>query len=222
LLSLNMKTLPRKFYSRNTIDVAISLLGCHFISRVDGRKLGGMIVETEVYRGQDDPACHAFGGRTPRNAIMYGDPGFLYVYFTYGNHFMLNVVTERHGFPAAVLLRALEPIYDIEEMARRRNTPDILNISSGPGKLARALGITTKHYGVDLTKPQIYIEGPSAQHHHILASPRIGVGDRGAEKLWRFFIADNPHVSKGSRLNREQCYELSAARKMSFTAENFK
>jgi DNA-3-methyladenine glycosylase len=178
-----------------------------------------MIVETEAYRGQDDPACHAFGGRTPRNAIMYGHPGFLYVYFTYGNHFMLNVVTESYGFPAAVLLRALEPLYGIEEMSRRRKNAEILDIASGPGKLARALGITTKHYGVDLTKPPIYIQGPAAQHHRVLASPRIGVGERGAENLWRFFIADNPHVSKGSRLNREQSYELSAARKKSFTAE---
>jgi len=175
-----------------------------------------MIVETEAYHGPDDPACHAFKGRTARNEVMFGKPGFLYVYFTYGNHYMLNVVTEKEGFPAAVLLRGLEPLYGIEEMARRRNTEDIGNISSGPGKLARSLGITTAQNGADLTGSKIYMTGPSTIRRSIIASPRIGIGEGGAERLWRFFLADNPHVSKGSKMIRENSYALKAARQMAF------
>ena len=211
-----MKKLPRSFYHRNTIDVAISLLGCHIISTTNGVKTGGVIVETEAYRGPTDPACHAFKGHTRRNDIMYGKAGFLYVYFTYGNHFMLNVVTENEEFPAAVLLRALEPRYNIDLMASRRGTDNVIEISSGPGKLAKALGVTGSDYGTDLTGSHIYIVGPSAYRPKIVASPRIGIGLAGSERLWRFFIKDNPHVSRGSKWIRANAYELSKARKMRF------
>ena len=119
-----MKKLPRSFYNHNTIEVATRLLGCQIICNTDGIKTGGIIVETEAYHGPEDPACHAFKGHTRRNDVMYGKPGFLYVYFTYGNHFMLNVVTEKEGFPAAVLLRGIEPRYNIDIMAKRRGTDE--------------------------------------------------------------------------------------------------
>jgi DNA-3-methyladenine glycosylase len=210
-----MKKLSRSFYDCNTIDVAIGLLGCHLICIKDGTKTGGMIVEAEAYRGPNDPACHAFKGHTKRNDIMYGKPGFLYVYFTYGNHFMLNVVTEKEGFPAAVLLRALEPIYGIDTMAARRGTKDIKNIASGPGKIAKALSITGADYGTDLTGSYIYLTGPPIKKPPILASPRIGI-TAGSERLWRFFIKDNPHVSSGSKWIRDNTHDLTKARKLKF------
>jgi DNA-3-methyladenine glycosylase len=147
---------------------------------------------------------------------MFGPPGFLYVYFTYGNHYMLNVVCERDGFPSAVLLRAVEPVYGIGEMMARRGTDDIRNVSSGPGKLAQALGIRLSENRTDLTGPDIYICGPANEKFDIIASPRIGIGERGHEKLWRFYIDGNPHVSAGRRYERENSFPLSKARKKRF------
>ncbi len=211
-----MRKLTRSFYNRPTIDVAIDLLGCHLIVNDNGIKTGGIIVETEAYIGEDDPACHAFRGPTKRNKIMYGKAGFLYVYFTYGNHFMLNIVTEREGFPSAVLLRGLEPIYNIDIMALRRKTDNISEIASGPGKLAKALDITTDNYGTDLCGQEIYLIGPAKEKYDILSSPRIGIGDHGPEKLWRFYIRGNPHVSQMNKFVRDNSCSLLSARKISF------
>jgi DNA-3-methyladenine glycosylase len=217
-----MRKLPAAFFNRHTIDVAIDLLGCRLVSNVDGVKTGGIIVETEAYIGETDPACHAFRGKTNRNRVMYGPPGFLYVYFTYGNHFMANVVAEKHGFPAAVLLRGLDPLYNIDVMAERRSTEDFANIASGPGKLTKALGMTTEHNGTDLTGRQIFIQGPATNRIYKMASPRIGIGENGSEKLWRFFIRNNPHVSRGSNFNRSYSFSLSRARKMRFAIKTNK
>ncbi len=210
-----MKKLPRNFYNRNTIEVAIDLLGCHIICNTGGVKTGGVIVETEAYHGPDDPACHAFKGHTRRNDVMYGKPGFLYVYFTYGNHFMLNVVVEEEGFPAAVLLRGIEPLHGIETMALRRGTDDLTNIGSGPGKLAKALKVTGTENGTDLTGSFIYLAGPPRVASKIKASPRIGIG-AGSERLWRFFIDGNLHVSHGSKWVRDNTCDLREARKAGF------
>lgn len=214
-----MRKLPGKFYNRPTIEVAIDLLGCRLISNIGGIKTGGIVVETEAYVGEDDPACHAFRGPTKRNRIMYGPAGFLYVYFTYGNHYMANIVTERDGYPAAVLLRGLEPLYNIETMSRRRKTVDQTNISSGPGKLTRALGMTTVHNGTDLRGGLVYVSGPSENTDRIMSSPRIGIGERGNEKLWRFYIDGCGHVSRGSLFNRNSSFTLNRARKMNFSIE---
>lgn len=191
-------------------------MGCRLISNVGGVKTGGIIVETEAYIGETDPACHAFRGRTKRTEVMYGPAGFLYVYFTYGNHFMMNVVAEKNGFPAAVLLRGLEPLYNIEDMRVRRGAIEDSNIASGPGKMTKALGVIKEHNGTDLTGKEIYIIGPPDSRNGVYASPRIGIGDGGSEKLWRFFFNSNPHVSKGVRYNRENSYSLNKARKMKF------
>ncbi|HBC47909.1 MAG TPA: DNA-3-methyladenine glycosylase [candidate division Zixibacteria bacterium] len=211
-----MKKLPLFFYNRNTIEVATRLLGCQIICNTDGIKTGGIIVETEAYHGPEDPACHAFKGHTRRNDVMYGQPGFLYVYFTYGNHFMLNVVTEKEGFPAAVLLRGIEPRYNIEIMAKRRGTDDLTNISSGPGKLAKALNVTGPDNGTDLTGSHIYILGPPDKKPKIIASPRIGIGIAGSELLWRFHIDGNAHVSKPNKWIKESSYSLAEAKKLGF------
>ena len=190
--------LKRPFYNRPTLEVAVDLLGKILIYIFNGKKLGGRLVELEAYIGQDDPACHASNGKTPRNEIMYGKAGFLYVYFTYGNHYMLNIVTERAGFPAAVLIRGMEPIYGIETMMKNRGVEKITDISNGPGKLAKALGITTKQKGLDFTGNIITVVDDKKQPGDIWCSSRIGIGDNGANKLWRFYIKGNPHVSKAS------------------------
>ncbi|MCP4580452.1 MAG: DNA-3-methyladenine glycosylase [candidate division Zixibacteria bacterium] len=200
-----MKTikLKRSFYNRPTLDVARDLLGKILICQNDSVKLGGRLVELEAYIGEDDPACHACRGRTPRNEIMYGPPGFLYVYFTYGNHYMLNFVTEGKGFPAAVLIRGLEPLYSVETMKQNRGVEVLTKIASGPGKLAKALGVTTDQKGLDLTGNEIFVIDDKSSIGEIWCSSRIGIGDNGTDKLWRFYLKDSPHVSKMSKQVRE-------------------
>src|SRR5580765_543922 len=129
--------LPRSFYNHPTLTVARELIGARLVRILDGQKLVGLITETEAYISQKDLACHAKAGLTARTAVMFGEPGHAYVYFTYGNHWMLNVVTEREGFPAAVLIRAIQPIEGVDVMSARRLGRDTL----GPGKLTQALGI---------------------------------------------------------------------------------
>jgi DNA-3-methyladenine glycosylase len=215
-----MKKLTRAFYNRNTIEVAIGLLGCEITSTIGGAKTGGIIVETEAYRGPDDPACHAFHGRTKRNSVMFGPCGILYVYFTYGNHFMLNVVTEQDGYPAAVLLRGIEPRFGMDIMRQRRETDIMENLCSGPGKLAKALGITTTENNTDLCGPMIYVKEPPEQKLEIMSSPRIGIGERWHRKLWRFYVAGSPHVSKGVRYVKDNSLPLSEALKMHFDLDH--
>jgi DNA-3-methyladenine glycosylase len=191
------KKLSREFYNRPTLEVAIDLLGKILVREVNGLSMGGRLVEVEAYIGEDDPGCHACRGMTPRNEIMYGEPGYLYVYFTYGNHYMLNIVTERKGFPAAVLLRGMEPMYGVDIMMKNRGVEQITDIASGPGKMAKALGITTAQKGEDLTGKHIYLLDDKMEISEIWQSPRIGLTD-GRDKLWRFFLPDNPYVSKMS------------------------
>ena len=142
-----MSPLPREFYNRPTLTVARELLGARLVRILDGVKLVGLITETEAYIGEEDLGCHAKAGRTPRTQVMYGPPGHAYVYFTYGNHWMLNAVTEQEDFPAAVLIRAIQPIEGVEVMSARRNGRDTF----GPGKLTKAMGITKSENTVDLT-----------------------------------------------------------------------
>jgi DNA-3-methyladenine glycosylase len=189
--------LKSSFYNRPTLDVAVDLLGKLLIYQSGRTRLGGRLVEVEAYIGEADPACHASVGKTPRNAIMYGPAGYLYVYFTYGNHFMLNIVTEKESFPAAILLRGLEPIVGVKQMMANRSVEKLTEIASGPGKLAKALGITTGQKGLDVAGSRFYLLDDKTPAGKVWCSPRIGLTD-GKDKLWRFFIKDNPHVSKGA------------------------
>ena len=171
--------LDRSFYERDTIDVAQSLVGCLLVSEIGGktRRTSGIIMETEAYLGEKDPASHAFKGMTKRSQIMYGEAGKAYVYSIYGKHCLLNVVTEKVGTPGAVLIRALEPVEGSETMKKRRGTSSIANLTSGPGKLAQALGFTVNHYGLDMTGTTVWME----EYKHsvcIHSSPRIGVSDK--------------------------------------------
>ena len=182
--------LPRKFYSRPTLKVARDLIGARLVRILDGQALVGLITETEAYISQKDLACHAKAGLTPRTAVMFGEPGHAYVYFTYGNHWMLNVVTEPQGFPAAVLIRAIQPIEGIEVMLERRNGRDTF----GPGKLCQAMGITKVENGVDLTKKTggLWIEtGIKVPNSLVTKGPRVGLNNTPEpwlSKPWRFLV----------------------------------
>jgi DNA-3-methyladenine glycosylase len=184
--------LDRSFYERDTIVVSTALLGCLLISTIGGtqKKTSGIIVETEAYLGETDPGSHAFKGKTERTTIMYGKAGTAYVYLIYGMYTLLNVVTEPVGTPGAVLIRALEPVSGIATMKERRKTDSICNLTTGPGKVTQALGITTAHNGLDMTGDLVWIEPCTTGSIH--SSQRIGVHDT---QPFRFFMT-NPFVSK--------------------------
>ena len=182
--------LPRSFYNRPTLTVARELLGARLVRILDGVKLVGLITETEAYVSEMDLACHAKAGRTPRTQVMYGEAGHAYVYFTYGNHWMLNVVTERVNFPAAVLIRAIQPIEGAEVMLERRSGRDTF----GPGKLTQAMGIGKGENRVDLTESAsgLWIEaGVKVPNSLVTKSPRVGlnsVPEPWKSKPWRFLV----------------------------------
>jgi len=197
--------LPVSFYARSPDRVARDLLGCRLVRRLDdGTVAAGRIVETEAYFGPDDPASHACT-RTPRSEIMYGPPGVAYVYFTYGMHHCLNAVTGEEGEGSAVLLRALEPLEDLEGMAGRRGSaardeegaPVPTALCSGPAKLTRALAIDRDLNGVSLQGPELWIvaaEDPVSEDE-IQVTPRIGIR-RARERLARYVVKDSPHRSR--------------------------
>lgn len=184
--------LPSKFYNRPTLTVARELLGARLVRILDGVKLVGLITETEAYFGFDDLASHAKAGRTLRTAPMFGPAGHSYVYFTYGNHWMLNTVTEKKGFPAAVLLRAIQPIEGIEVMINRRAGRDVL----GPGKLTQAMGITKSENNINLarTTSGLWIEaGNIVPDKSVTIGPRVGLNktpEPWLSKPWRFLVKE--------------------------------
>ena len=201
--------LPRSFYSRPTLTVARDLLGRVLARRApDGVLLRGRIVEAEAYVGEEDKACHARAGRTPRTDVMFGPPGFAYVYLTYGMHHMLNVVTEAEGRPAAVLVRAVEPLEGLEWMARARRNgaargedPRPHQLASGPGKLCQAYALDLTHNRTDLLGRELWIEeGAPVPRRRIATSARIGC-ETAAKPWdlipWRFYVADSRFVTPG-------------------------
>ena len=187
-MKLEMKILPRSFYSMDTVKVAKDLLGKTLVRKIDGYTLAGIITETEAYRYKDDPASHAFRGLTERNKVMFGQVGIAYVYFTYGMHYCFNAVAKNSHYEAgAVLIRSLKPELGINEMIKNRKIDFLNNLTNGPAKLTHAMSITKKQYGGDLTtSSSLYIiEGIKAKK--IIANPRIGIKN-GTEKLWNFKI----------------------------------
>ncbi len=189
-----IRKLNRHFYNRPTLKVAKELLGKYLVVQKNGKHLSGKIVETEAYIGYQDPTSHAYRGMTPRNQVMFGEPGHAYVYFTYGMHHCLNLVTEKKGCPAAVLIRSLEPTGGIELMKKRRKLKELKNLTTGPAKLCRALGVDLKFNGMDLCSDFIYIEDRGAVIKKISSSSRIGI-KQGNKRNWRFYIQDNKFVS---------------------------
>ena len=191
---------PPSFYERETEVVARDLLGAVLWCENEDGVTSGRIVETEAYLGEHDPACHAVAGNTNRTRWLYGKPGIAYVYFIYGVHWCFNAVTRAEGLPSAVLVRALEPLEGVELMRRRRpRAGKDVQLTNGPGKLCAALGITGAHNGYRLDAPPLMIlEGEPVPERHIAVSPRIGI-TRAADWPLRWYIADNPYVSKNSR-----------------------
>jgi len=193
--------LPRKFYDRPTLTVARELLGARLVRMLDGVKLVGLITETEAYISQNDLACHAKAGLTPRTAPMFGPAGHAFVYFTYGNHWMLNAVTEKEGFPAAVLIRAIQPIEGTEVMMEKRQGRNTF----GPGKLTQALGITKGENNVDLTVPNaaLWIEaGQAVPNRSVTIGPRVGLNktpEPWLSKPWRFLVNEHMIASIGEQ-----------------------
>jgi DNA-3-methyladenine glycosylase len=182
----------REFYERDTKQVARELLGKKLLRKIGRKELSGVIVETEAYCGQEDSACHAHHGQTARNAVMFGSPGHAYVYFTYGMHYMLNLVTEKEGNPCAVLIRAIVPIDGIKEMEKRRKLKGA-RLTNGPAKLCQALGIDKFLNGWDITRgAKLWVEDyKNIPAKSILATPRIGINyakEEHRNALWRFYV----------------------------------
>jgi DNA-3-methyladenine glycosylase len=198
--------LPRRFYNRPTIDVARDLLGKVLVHVRRGVITSGAIVEVEAYIGESDPACHAAPGPTARNAPLYGAPGHAYVYLNYGIHCLVNVVTEAQGSPAAVLIRALDPLDGIDVMRRRRarrtkgrrqgasSAIAVADLCRGPGNLTMAMGITLEENRLDLTGGRLFLEDRRIEPGPIAWGPRIGIRV-GTETPWRAWIAGHPSVS---------------------------
>jgi len=189
--------LPVSFYSGDTLGVARNLLGKFLVRKTAGGAMVGKIVETEAYHEVGDPSCHAHRGMTARNAVMFGPPGRLYVYFTYGMHYCMNIVTEKEGVAAAVLIRALEPVAGIPLMQKNRGPKAIeKNLANGPAKLCQALAITTAQNGHSLQSDDLYVSnGETVLDADVVTTTRIGIS-AGADLPWRFYLRGNPFVSK--------------------------
>jgi DNA-3-methyladenine glycosylase len=181
--------LRRKFFARSVHAVAPDLIGATLLFK----GAGGVIVEVEAYH-QTDPAAHSFGGRTTRNAVMFGPPGYAYVYRSYGIHWCLNFVCEPEGTASAVLIRALAPTHDLAAMRRRRGVADERLLCAGPGRLCEALGITDAQYGLALDKPPFQIFARSGEME-IANGPRIGL-TKAADHPWRYGLKGSPFLSK--------------------------
>ena len=196
-----IRPLDRAFYARDPRRVARALIGKILIRQIKAERLTARIVEVEAYLGEQDPAAHSAAGRTLRNAVLFGPPGHAYVYFIYGVHFCLNVSCEPDGVAGGVLFRALEPMSGIEEMAKARGIKiagprDLPKLTSGPGRLAEAFGVTRVHDNdVDLTKPgSLWIGEDGYRPKGIVITPRIGI-TKAAEQPLRYILSGNPFVS---------------------------
>lgn len=205
-LTINTNILQREFYNRDTLIVATELLGKYLVNQVGENTLIAKIVEVEAYLGFEDKASHTYGGRkTKRTKIMYGDPGYAYVYFTYGMHNLLNVVTRPKEIGEAVLFRAVEPVSNLDLFALNRfnkkyselSNYQRKNLTNGPAKLTKAMGINLSHNGVDMTTQNLYILD-NDEKVEIVESKRIGIdySEEAKDLLYRFYIKNNMNISK--------------------------
>lgn len=198
----DVRVLSRGFYERPTLQVAEELIGKVLVHRTREGLTSGVIVETEAYIGEDDPACHASFGRTKRNEPLFGPPGVAYVYLNYGVHYLVNAVTEADGYPGAVLIRALQPLDGIALMIRRRGgkgrAVDEHDLCRGPGNLTRALGIGPRQNRLDLTGGALTIEDRGIRLTDIARGPRVGIRV-AMERPWRFFVEGHRSVSAHQR-----------------------
>ena len=196
------RRLPRRFYNRSTLLVASQLLGKVLVHQRGRTLTSGVIVEVEAYIGESDPACHAAAGPTRRNRPLYGPPGFSYVYLNYGMHYLVNVVTEAEGSPAAVLIRALEPLDGIATMRRRRGLTDgpAERLCRGPGNVTKAMGISLLQNEADLLGDRLYVDDRGMAIGRIGWSTRIGISV-GTDRLWRAYVVGSAAVSGQARRN---------------------
>ena len=191
---MNSAQLRRNFYNRPALEVARSLLGMRLVRIIDGQRVGGTIIETEAYRGEEDQGCHCRAGRTRRTAVMYEEPGHAYVYFTYGMHWMLNFVVEDAGFPAAVLIRAIRPEEGLGFIEARRGGQPKGSWTDGPAKICQALEINGSFNGADLCAPDaaLFVEAGKAVPDEIVTTgPRVGlnnVPEPWKSVPWRFLV----------------------------------
>ncbi len=197
----NTTPLPRKFFARNTHVVARDLLGKILVRKINGKTFSGTITEVECYVGFNDLASHAARGKTSRNEVMFGDAGHAYVYLIYGMYNCLNIVTGKKDFPAAILIRALQPCAGIPLMQRRRKTNNAKQLTAGPGKLCQALDIDRSLNGGDMTSSKkLFVTdgGQNIKASDIACTARIGVQYAGASAQlpWRYLIQDSPFVSR--------------------------
>lgn len=202
----NLQKLSRSFYGRDSVTVARELLGKILVHKTGGQELRAIIVETEAYGGTPDKAAHSYGGKkTPRTKIMFGDPGFSYVYLIYGIYNCFNIVVAKEGDPQAVLIRALEPLEGLETMAINRynrayqelSQKQIYGLTNGPGKLCMAMNIDKSLNGEDLSQDTLYLEAGKEEEQKIVRAKRIGIdyAQEAKDYLWRFYLRDNPFVS---------------------------
>jgi DNA-3-methyladenine glycosylase len=199
--------LPREFYNRDPREVSPELLGKILVRRAGRELIAARIVEVEAYLGKNDPAAHSAVGCTPRNAVMFGPPGFAYVYFIYGNHYCLNVSCQPEGTAGAILFRAAEPLLGVDAMGKARGVAidaprSLRHLTSGPGRLAEALGITrSRDNGKDFTdrKSDLFIVDDGHGAPPVMTTPRIGI-TKAADLPLRYLIAGNPFVSGATRL----------------------
>lgn len=199
-----MEPLQRSFYARPSLEVAPDLLGRFLVRRLPEGTVAGRIVECEAYQ-EDDPASHSFRGPTDRTAVMFGPPGHLYVYFTYGMHFCMNVVTGEDGEGSAVLLRAVEPTEGIEIMRERRGLADVRSLCAGPGRLAQAYGVTRVENGTDLVSAgDMFVEeGEPFGKESLGVGRRVGLSV-AIDRPWRFYVMGSPFVSRASSSRRSR------------------
>ena len=214
---MTARALPRRFYLQPTLDVARALLGQVLVHDGPDGRSAGRIVEVEAYRGPRDRAAHSRGGhRSARNEVMYGPPGHAYVFFVYGLHHCVNVVTQPRDVPEAVLIRALEPVVGLDLMRRRRALPTApaSRLCRGPGALCEALGITRRENGADLVRGTLRIvAGPAVGAREVRRTPRIGVAYAGrhAALRWRFLVAGSDAVSGTRGLSRRRAAAATGA-----------
>ncbi len=194
--------LSKSFYSRDLLTVAKELLGKVLVKKAPKNLLAASIVEVEVYDGEIDKAAHTYGGKTERNKVMFNEGGYLYVYLSYGIHHCCNIVTGFEEKGTAVLIRAVEPLRGIDAMIKNRfgrklkNDKEIINLTSGPGKVCKALGINKDHSGIDLTADKIFLlDQPKVKASKIGISKRIGI-TKSTNYAWRFFIKENQYLSR--------------------------
>ena len=190
----NNNRLSRQFFSQNTVSVARELLGKKLLHLENHTSIGGVIIETEAYRGEEDLACHARAGKTPRTRVMYGPPGHAYIYFNYGIHWLLNFVTEEEGYPAAVLIRSLKPTDGLDIISERRKGIPRSQWVNGPAKICQALNLDKEQNGIDICAPDsvLYVEDDErVPDTEVIIGSRVGiktVPEPWKSIPWRFRI----------------------------------